>query len=115
MPLPSRQPAVRQALADLTQEMDKVVVDELKDFQTELDRLYEEVKGEEGGDRLTREIPADEILEKRFLSQLGAHPIPAWPPRLSARGLEPRHSNMALGQHAVATAARILEPPGEPL
>jgi len=74
--LSSRQPA-RHVLADLAQEMDKVVAEELQAFQTELDRLYAEVKEEEGGDRLTQEIPADEVLDKRFLSQLGAHPIPA--------------------------------------
>mmetsp|Transcript_97396 Transcript_97396/g.252023 ORF Transcript_97396/g.252023 Transcript_97396/m.252023 type:complete len:876 (-) Transcript_97396:89-2716(-) len=67
------------------EEMQQVVAEELEKFQTELDKIYEKVKAAEGGENLAK-MPAEEVLDVRFSSQLGAHPIQSWVQKVDVAG-----------------------------
>lgn len=66
-------------------EMQQLLSDELAGFQAELDRLYARIKTEPGGADLAK-MPAEEILNRKFCSQLHAHPIPVWLEQPDAAG-----------------------------
>lgn len=67
------------------EDMEQVISAELASFRTELDRLYEATKAQPGGVELTQ-MPAEEILNRRYCSQLHAHPIPVWVEQPDAAG-----------------------------
>eukprot|EP00747_Dinoflagellata_sp_TGD_P184476 gnl/TRDRNA2_/TRDRNA2_40115_c0_seq1.p1 gnl/TRDRNA2_/TRDRNA2_40115_c0~~gnl/TRDRNA2_/TRDRNA2_40115_c0_seq1.p1 ORF type:complete len:892 (-),score=196.87 gnl/TRDRNA2_/TRDRNA2_40115_c0_seq1:73-2748(-) len=78
-----------------------VLAEELADFQKELDALYERMCDESDGGAELAEMPAEEVLRPRYLSQAGAHPIPVW---LELR--DPRGTFEALRSVAAAGMGR---------
>lgn len=59
------------------EEMQQVIKEEFEGYRVQLDNLYNEILRAPDGSTLAS-MPAEEILSKRHLTQLGAHAIPAW-------------------------------------
>lgn len=58
-------------------EMMQLLDEELGLFEEELDVLYVKMQAEPGGKDLIK-IPAEEVMNPRYCSQLHAHPLPLW-------------------------------------
>jgi len=66
-------------------EMLQLLDEELGLFEEELDALYIKMQAKPGGLELIK-IPAEEVLNSRYCSQLHAHPFPVWLDDPSAAG-----------------------------
>merc|ERR1712048_760091 len=69
--------------ASFRDDMNELIEEEMRSFQKEFDALYEATLKKDGGKELAG-LAAEDVLSKRYLSQLGAHSLPIWLEELDA-------------------------------